>query len=99
MTSDFKTLTNLEINMEKLTEIDAGNQVIRQLTSLQSLSLSENYLDKIQNIETMRTLTSLCLSDNRIKRLENLNLPQLTNLDVSYNKIEKMENMSKLKKL
>lgn len=99
MTRDLKGLKELEITMEKLTEIDAGNQTIRQLTNLQHLSLAENYLARIQNLDTVRTLTSLCLSDNRIKRLENLNLPQLVNLDVSYNKIAVLENLSKLKKL
>jgi len=47
MTRDLKNLKDLEINMDRLTEIDAGNQTIRQLTSLTSLSLSENYLSKI----------------------------------------------------
>ena len=62
MTHDFEGLKDLSINMEFISELDAGNGTIRQMKNLLSLNLSDNRISKIQHIETLRTLQSLNLS-------------------------------------
>ena len=47
MTRDYASLTELEISMENITEIDAGNRTIRALTNITTLSLAENFISVI----------------------------------------------------
>nr|XP_022918474.1 dynein regulatory complex subunit 3-like [Onthophagus taurus] len=70
------------------------------LPGLRKLSLSNNLIEKIENMDALVNLEELDLSFNRIKALENLNtLVNLQILTVFDNLITKIENMDNLKKL
>ena len=70
------------------------------LTGLTTLYLSENRIEKIQNLSNLPLLTALDLSDNRIETIQNLSdLPRLTHLYLSRNRIEKIQNLSDLPRL
>lgn len=85
MTRDYASLTELEISMENITEIDPGNKTLRALGNLITLSLSDNFISEIKCLDTMRGLVNLNLASNRITKIDNLNLPNLRELDLSYN--------------
>lgn len=70
------------------------------MKSLTKLSLSQNYIEQIENLQDLVHLRELDLSFNKIAKIENLN--NLVNLEiVSFfdNRINKLENMDMLKKL
>lgn len=65
--------------------------------SLFELSLLENNISKIENLENLINLKSLNLSSNQITRIENIeNLLQLQTLNLSSNQISKIETIESL---
>lgn len=96
---DLVKLEDLEILFSSFDEISG----LESLQSLQKLTLIDNGLTKISNLQPVTfTLTSLCLCDQNIKIIENLNLPNLTELLLYKNQIKKIENLQlcpKIKKL
>lgn len=70
------------------------------MTSLTKLSLSQNYIEQIENLEELIHLTELDLSFNKINKIEKLDtLVKLEILSFFDNRITKLENMDALKKL
>uniref|UniRef100_A0A8C0VIX8 Leucine rich repeat containing 46 n=1 Tax=Cyanistes caeruleus TaxID=156563 RepID=A0A8C0VIX8_CYACU len=54
--------------------------------------ISQNQIEKIENLESFPNLRFLCLAGNRIQRVENLQaLPHLSALDLSHNQIRALD--------
>lgn len=70
------------------------------MINLKILSLQNNSLTKIENLNKLISLDELYLSENGITVIENLedNI-NLGTLDLSMNKISKIENITHLQKL
>lgn len=70
------------------------------MESLTKLSLSQNYIEQIENLQELIHLRELDLSFNKISKIENLDkLVKLEILSFFDNRISKLENMDTLKKL
>lgn len=70
------------------------------LTSLTKLSLSNNLIEKIENLDALVNLNELDLSFNKIKKIENLNtLVNIEILSIFENEINMLQNLDSLKKL
>lgn len=69
-------------------------------TSLESLDLSSNRIEKIQGLDCLVNLTCLNLSFNSIRKIEGLwTLRKLEELDLSCNRISVIENLDSLENL
>ena len=100
MTREYKNIQDLQIIQEGITFIDAGNIMLKQMTSLRRLDLSFNKLYKIGNLDCLKELRELNLSFNVIDSIENLNkLPNLRTLILDHNRIKQLENLKNLRKL
>lgn len=70
------------------------------MKSLTKLSLSQNYIEQIENLSDLIHLRELDLSFNKIDKIKNLDaLVKLEILSFFDNRISKLENMDALKKL
>lgn len=70
------------------------------MKSLTKLQLNNNYIEKLENLETLIHLKELDLSFNKISKIENIEkLVNLEKLSFFENFIETLENMESLKKL
>lgn len=70
------------------------------MTNLKILSLQNNSLIKIENLNNLIKLDELYLSENGIEIIENLeNNVNLGTLDLSMNKVSKIENIIHLQNL
>lgn len=70
------------------------------MQSLTKLSLSQNYIEQIENLQDLIHLRELDLSFNKIAKIENLDaLVNIEILSFFDNRISKLENMDQLKKL
>ncbi len=90
-------LIKLKFNSKSLKEIPS---CIRQFLNLKWLDLSNNQINKIENLETLQKLQYLNLRDNSISKIKGLqNLIQLEDLSLSENQISKIEGLENLFKL
>lgn len=93
---NLKTLIVTKSGLSSIMDIKG----LENITSLESLDLSENKLIKIDGLATLTNLISLNLRDNRIEKLNNLDsLIRLKNLDLSQNQIQEIEGLEKLRAL
>lgn len=70
------------------------------LKSLTKLQLNNNYIENMENLESLVHLKELDLSFNKINKIDNIEkLTKLEKLSFFENFIEKIENMDTLKKL
>jgi len=94
---------NLPGGLEELQIRNAGISLIsnvEHLGRLKLLDLSLNRLERIENVEGLRSLTELALHGNFIQRIENLDkLNTLEELHLTRNKLTVIENLDNLRAL
>jgi len=90
----------------KMTELNLGNNQIRDISPLSSLvkittlNLSKNILTDIAPLSQLTSITTLTLRKNRVVDITVLsNLIQLTDLDLSNNKIVSLDALENLNQL
>jgi Leucine-rich repeat (LRR) protein len=70
------------------------------VTHLKVLNLSNNYINRLENLDKLNDLIKLEISNNRIKKIEGLNsLIHLQELFLDRNYIEKFEGLKDLESL
>ena len=91
----------------RTTELDLSNkqldhipEEINKFVNLIELSLNNNKITQIQNLDKLTNLQKLDLNNNQIKKIQNLDkLTNLQNLRLGYNQITKIQNLNKLTEL
>ena len=99
MTSEYSKIESLPLGGQKITTLISGNAVLRRMTNLKELNLSNNRIVDVQHLNDLKQLQSLVLSHNRVTDTSNLSLPILTSLSLDRNRIKKVAGLRGLKKL
>jgi len=91
-----ETLINLNLSDHQIKNIEG----LPTLNYLQTLTLRNNQIDRIEILDNVKSLISLDLSGNNIKKIEGLEpLKELRVLDLKKNQIEKIESLENLPNL
>jgi internalin A len=99
MTSEYSKIESLPLGGQRITTLICGDAILRKMTNLKELNLSNNKIVEIQHLSDLKGLQSLTLSYNRIVETQNLSLPILTALNLDRNRIKKVVGLRGLKKL
>lgn len=99
MTSEFAKIESLSLNALRITSVTYGAGIMRKMSKLQDLNLSNNRICKVSALSELKNLQSLVLMGNRIEEIGQLNLPVLTVLNLNYNQITAISGLRGLKKL
>lgn len=93
---DYKKVTTFTLEHKNLLKINC----LWPLCNLKQLNLSNNFIKRIENLDSLIYLEDLNLSFNEISKIENLQtLIKLRKLSLYSNKIEKLENLENLKNI
>lgn len=99
MTSDYSKLESLSLMAMRVTSLITGSGLMRKMSKLQELNLSNNRISTLHPLGEVKTLQTLNLNSNRISEISEISLPMLTHLSLDYNLITVMKGLRGLKKL
>ena len=78
MTSDHSKIDTLNLLGKRISSLVNGTALLRKMTGLKDLNLSNNRILMVSALNECKGLQSLVLDSNRISEVSNLNLPVLT---------------------
>lgn len=99
MTSEYSKIDSLQLSGKRLTTLISGHALLRRMTNLKELNLSNNKIVVISHLSELKGLHTLQLSGNRVMEMQGLNLPMLTSLNLDRNRIKVISGLKGLKKL